>query len=1147
MKRPLSRRKFLETAGGSVAGYLGGQALQGSNAHAQALLGELLVSHPVTDPAQPEKLLDIAAFARSCSSDDPSTLQVAFDYRAGPAGKAAVKLADGRYVYGLQWAEERDIHQVVVHFARGSAVVPAKLEYWFQNWPYPAPRMPSTEDPADDPWQGKWLEAATKAETDGHACCYRFLPLEEYENPNANNGNLANYRRTLKMRLVFASAPEIEKVEVFSGSGSKPVEFRVELGVKGKEAYQWRGKVMVYNGVLTKSRLWKESAGDYARGERFQVTTHDSAKGLILSILTSHEFLPGSNDNTVVTIEAGDRTFSFDVADLEKGPIYVPNFDACVTVASDVRPFAPPTHPPLKIREMLALEPEQSYERASKEIPPLDPVHRQGPGPLYLPLALDASWQKFAFEWGGHVHISKIGTKAKGAEERRLEWPEDTITWRVGTGLHPTFRPETDDSKMSILEDYLPVPTVNWSNEGIRYSEEAFATALSGPVEAEDPGRNEGTPSVLMVQFKIKNTLANANTSHLWFGVTPSEPVEFKNGTLLEADRQLVRAFLRLPDSSLVSVTGINGDSEVLQGLHIATALPPDGDCVLTVLIPFIPGLTPGERAQMEGLKYEDERKRVVDYWRGVVAHAMPFALPETRFVSFAKASLIHTRITATKDPQSGLYIHAPASYDYMAFVNEIGYQCIALDGLGDQKRSGAYLEAVMALQGTVPLPGTFKGDQNGVYNGMHIADDRDYTHGGYNIHHGVGLWSLGEHYFFTRDAAWLRAAAPSMKRAADWVIEQRRLTRIMDGNEKVAEYGILPAGHLEDNADWANWFTVDAYAMAGLTRLAQALSDIQDADAGHYTEEARAYREDLRNAIVRASRLAPVVRLRNGNYVPYVPTHPHQRFRLFGPNRVGFYSRYGSGILPCFRLSATREVLAGPMNLLSAGVFESDERIADWILDDWEENLTLSSPLGLNVHGWVDDEFWFSRGGMCWESNIQNPALTYLRRGEAPAAIRQLYNDFTASIYPDVNTFTEEYREWRHASGPFYKCSDEMRFVNWLRDSLVLEKDKTLWLTAGAPRRWFAPGETIELQEAPTYFGPVSYKIEGKDSSVQATVQLPTRNPFEVAWWVVRHPARKRIRDVEIDGKSWTEFDAAKERVRLPLSAGRLKITVNY
>ena len=52
-------------------------------------------------------------------------------------------------------------------------------------------------------------------------------------------------------------------------------------------------------------------------------------------------------------------------------------------------------------------------------------------------------------------------------------------------------------------------------------------------------------------------------------------------------------------------------------------------------------------------------------------------------------------------------------------------------------------------------------------------------------------------------------------------------------------------------------------------------------------------------------------------------------------------------------------------------------------------------------------------------------------------AAIRNIYNNFVACLYPDVNTLTEEYRMWSHASGPFYKSPDEARFVNRLRDML--------------------------------------------------------------------------------------------------------------
>jgi hypothetical protein len=94
-------------------------------------------------------------------------------------------------------------------------------------------------------------------------------------------------------------------------------------------------------------------------------------------------------------------------------------------------------------------------------------------------------------------------------------------------------------------------------------------------------------------------------------------------------------------------------------------------------------------------------------------------------------------------------------------------------------------------------------------------------------------------------------------------------------------------------------------------------------------------------------------------------------------------------------------------------------EPVARWVLDHWEDNATLSSSMGLNVHGWVDDQYWFSRGGMVFQANLQNPVLTYLRRHEIPAAIRNLYNDFVACYYPDVDAFTEEYHQWVHGSGP--------------------------------------------------------------------------------------------------------------------------------
>jgi len=1021
------------------------------------------------------------------------------------------------------------------------------VQYWFRNWPYPPPQMPTIEDPVDDPWQGQWLNAATKTACHSGTCSYTFLPLSTVENPRAGNLPGLTYRRTLKVRLVFASNPQLETVQVFSGTQERPVELRLQFGVGKAAERTWDGQVRIYNGRLEKVQVWNGAGGDTATENHFHITTQGPAKGLLLNLVEAKPGLPGSSDTTIVTVDSSEQTFSVAVSDVEEGPVYIPGVRAYVTLASDPREFSPSIlKRGEKIREKLAVEPEQTYERASREIPALDPIERQG-GRLYLPLAADASWQKFAFEWGGNIAVSKSETKAMGKELKRLEWNGDRISWRIGTGATPDFRPAAKDSTLSVLENYLPLPTAQWTKDKLNYAEEAFATLLSGPLGPDDPQRNEETPAVLMLKIKVENRGSAATASHLWFALDPAEELSFRNGELLAAGGDLVRAQLRLPETAKATPDSINDGAKRLQGIHAEIPLGPGEAQTVFLALPFIPRLSPQQRARLASLDFGEERSRVLDYWRAATAHSVPFSVPEKHFMDFARAVIPHIRISATKDPESGLYMVPAASYGYLVYDNEAAFQCVTLDALGNHALAAEYLETFVRLQGSKPFAGTYPGDQLAVYHGARVDKDYDYTASEYNLDHGVVLWALGEHYFFTRDNEWLRRVAPSMKRAADWVFEERAYTRLMVRGEPIPEYGLLPAGHLEDNDDWGHWFSVNAFASAGATRLGEALTEIGDPAAPHYVEEAAAYARDLRAAVTRASGISPVVRLRDNTYVPYAPTRPYQRIRLFGPVRVAYYSRYPQSVLPTYRLSATREVLYGAMILLSMGIMPREGPFANAVLDDWEDNETMSTSLGLFVHGWVDDKYWFSRGGMVFQANLQNPVLVYLRRNEIPAAIRNLYNDFVACYYPSVNVFTEEFRQWQSPSGPFYKVPDEAKFVNRLRDLLVREDSDALWLAAGTPRRWLAPGQKIEVQNLSSYFGPVSYRMEGKANGATISVQLPTRNPYKTAWLVVRTPQAQPLKSVDIDGRSWWDFDARQGRIRLPLQKKPMEVEARF
>lgn len=1126
----MNRRNFLKRSAAS----LGSTSLLSRSARSKTVASE-------------PRLFDIAPFARRCSGADKYNSQLTFEYEfAATAGAGAVRASDGRYIYALQWAEERDIKEIRVRFRAARPPDEVAIEYWSEMWPFPPPQMPSIEDPAEDPWQGRWLRADSISKCAGDQWRYTFQPLRDSENPRANYLPGVDYRRTLKIRLVCKSEPMIERVRVFSGSFQKSESVRIELGAGESSRQVWDGTVKVYNGLLKKVKLWKGSEGDTADTGHFQVTTEGSPKGLLLDLVAAQPSLPGSEDVTIVTVESGERTFSFAVPDLEKGPIYVPAFHAYVSRASDARPFSPAiVQKGMKIRDRILKEPEQTYERATAEIPPLDPSNREGQHDrLYLPLAPDASWQKFTIEWGGNIYISKKAAKVKGDELKRLEWDSDEIYWRIGTGEHPSFRPGWKDSVLRMLDDDQPVTIATWRNDGIHYMEEAFATLLSGPLAPDDPGRSEQTPAVLMLKLSARNANSQAASAHIWLATQPREEASYSNGMLTVEHGQLIRAHLKMPDSFHATSAMVPFEDKSLSGVRIEAPLGPGEEQALFLLIPFVPRLSPDERHQLTALDYERERAKVLGYWQQIVARGATFEVPEERFTRFVRAFAPRLLLSNVRDPKTNLYMVPAATYTYNVFANVSSLQCITLNFLGYPKLGASGLETFVRLQGSVPIAGTYTGDQLWVYHGTRINQDYDYTTGPYGLDQGAVLWALTEQYFLTRDESWLRDLLPSMMHAADWIVEQRKLTQVLDGGERVPEYGLLPAGRLEDNTDWGHWFGINAECVIGMNSLAKALSDIGAPEAAYYVAEAKAYQQDVRNAALGAARASAVVRLRDNTYIPYVPTKPHQRIRLFGPLRVGYYSRYPEKVLPCYRAGSTREMFAGPILLLLREVFQNDEPIADWILDDWEDNISMSSTIGVNVHGWVDDKYWFSRGGMNFEA-LRQTVPVYLRRNEIPAAIRSLYNCFVATYYPEPNVFTEEYHQWVHASGPFYKTADEARFVNRIRYMLIREDGDTLWLASGTPRRWLDPGKKIEVKDAPTHFGPMRFQIEASESKVEAKLQLPTRNPIGKVWFVLRAPSGKQIREVEINGKPWLEFESVRERISLPVTTQAMRISV--
>ena len=227
-----------------------------------------------------------------------------------------------------------------------------------------------------------------------------------------------------------------------------------------------------------------------------------------------------------------------------------------------------------------------------------------------------------------------------------------------------------------------------------------------------------------------------------------------------------------------------------------------------------------------------------------------------------------------------------------------------------------------------------------------------------------------------------------------------------------------------------------------------------------------------------------------------------------------------------------------------------ASSREAGWILRDYEDNLYISEQYGYDIKGEEFEKHWFGRGGISQQANLLGNPVPYLLRDEIPHYLRAYFNAFAVSFFPDTRMMTE------HAlpnigdfRGDHYKSSDESNSTYWLRLMYIAEHGGSLYLGQAIPRYWLADGQEISIENAETYFGPMSMKMvsHASEGRIVMTVEPPKRNPPERIYARFRHPEGARIVRCEVNGTPCETFDPAKEWVELPALGAHAEITAFF
>ena len=1038
----------------------------------------------------------------------------------------------------IRFEEPRDIDCMRVRFKRtedaGKLAEAVGISYLRNRWPETRlEELPDIEQPCrfgwnriDDWFNTTWQSAAIVRQWNGpETVTITFRSLSE-ELPDQDDYPVT-FRRAIGVRVDLPSAEPVSSVEVFTRSAPASSLLRVEIHPGGRtpdsRTSPDRLRVEGYNAAIT--------AVEPVSGCRFDGTrvTVEDPDGCVFTVATDH-MTPGhrySGDDGHVRFAWETDGFTISLTHLvAEGPVWFEEYGFFVSHAESsvsFQQYIEMCRRGSTIADAVKNTREQTYGNA---------FHGQPrPHAVAYSVGTKHARQRFWLEANGDIVLTKRNVL------------------RPPAGDTPRYANRGDGRFFFGLEGWRslarypdPPPAISYSYRFRRKHIELTQRCIAVPLGRRIPAATaRGDESVAcLVSFRFTNTGKRPGQARLTLEYSQESSRAqnwytsgFEDG---KASDWLVpageREELDLRDSAVYGAweghpalrcafDGTMAATQDQRRIVFAQDLQPGDSCSLVLKVPFVSLLPPEELQRLLKLDFEQSSAEVRAFWEKECGSSATLTTPIEQLTDLHAAHQCHVQITDFAMPDAPFLINTSVGTStYGNFSNESCMINRELDERGLFEDVERRLETWVRYQGTVEQPGNFT-DYRGMYYGA-----GGFESGSYNQHHGWVLWRLADHYLLSGNRAWFAKCVDSLIAGADWVFRQRKNTMKTLPHSRGWEYGFLPAGSLEDVTDFWYWLSTNSLTWRGCEVCAQALEEYEHPEAGRVRKETDAYAADLRKGFETMRQYSPLVRLRNGVWVPHYPSRLYCRGR-----DVGWI----------------REVLEGSVYLLISGLYDPDSREAGWILDDFLDNRYSKPPYG---YGLADGENeWFSRTGFSIQPNLLAGLLPHLDRDETKLYIWMFYNAWCACYREEIGGMVEHPMPVLGYSNPaHFKTSDQANAVMWLRYMLVCAGKHGLRIGAAVPREWFAAlkrdGGEIALRGVHTRFGQVSVVYT---STREATVSLSLRRTPERILVRFRHPEKKRLSAVTVNGAPWSRFSPDTEDVDVSGLTGDIRVAVEF
>lgn len=1048
--------------------------------------------------------LDVAPFARVVTSDPArmngckagrteeyhaEDIYLETDLRADASGAYAVPFTrEGPGAIGLRWLERRVLRGVGVEFADSGtpkSTEGVQIQYWA----------------GESAWQGAWQPLKADIQADGAGW---HAELSWRDAPELRKG-------TRRIRWIFPASAKgavVKKLTAFSATPLAEVELQIECDPKalGDSAERIApAQIAVYNGELI-SPAGRGSPPNvrwnYRSGEPLSLKLRYAKPRAWKTDRTVLQFrLPAGGGFGV----AVDDVLAQGQVYVKSAGIFVSRAPAALSLADYRRQIAERKTVLEEVRQM----PDQTFAQAIKH------VHnpKQNAQPTLLSLACDN--HKFVVHRDGLIQFAADQAKPG---EMALYPPKNLAQ------LRPRFGSGKNEHVKRYLDGgWLPMPVTEVRKNGVVYRQRVCVVPME-ELPLPEPGWLSPRP-VCVVEFTADTPQDQPSQPGLTLAFSRAD--QGGELTLHEAGSNILitdgdRLLACVPLSDAIARPEIRGGELIFRQL-------PAGS-VLKMFLPAYPA-GHGECDQFRAIS--DPAERCKAYWDRVMAPAAKIDVPDPLLMNVIKASQVHC-LMAARNEEDGQRVAAwIASYSYGPLESEANSIIRGMDYLGHHE---------------------FAHRAHDFF--IHRYSPAGYLTTGYTLM-GTGwqVWTLGQHYQLTRNAEWLKKVAPDVARVCKWIVAQREKTKQANGpaggspasagkagpspafsadGRKQPEYGLMPPGVMADWNAYAYHFCLNGYYYAALQAAAAALADIDYPDTRAWLENAAEFKNDIMRAYRWTQACMPVYLLRDGTAVPAYPSQVHSP----GPLNNFFPGEDGNR-------SWCYDVELGPHHLVPLGVLDANSRDVTWMMDHHEDVQFLSD-------GWFDypaernHKDWFNLGGF---AKVQpyycRNAEVYALRDDVKPFIRSYFNTIPSLLGMENLQFQEHFA----GVAAWNKTHETGYFLHQTRLMLVMERDQELWLAPFVTSNWLKDGQVVSIENAPTHFGPVSYRIVSAVSrgSVEVSIQPPTRNPPEMIVLRLRHPEGERMKSVTIDGTDHKNFDPGRDIIRIKPGSGAIRVVVSY